>query len=565
MRKVKTYIYMSVIGDSMRKMQKDQVAQKRDSSKELMTELQEQQTELVEAETRNNELVALPQTKETKAEVKDLGKRITALKKSIATLAQQIHDLHEDIDMINGGMIYVGTGKFCKKSGAEKFKPCQVWDVMPDQAVYNSTWADEQSKKQAQDILCGMSVHAQLLEDFHKDVPSLGKRFSDHELKSILWSSACTSGDIHSPKAQVAIQSNSLTAEPPMLWSLLNKTFAELPVQRNTVQLPSKKQDDTNIDDVEDNEIISNCVSCYQNCALGVKCANGHFICTCCISMLIQVEMDDLNKLRKNLGNLRCPKVIDNCPPLGGEDLECSLRRVCTSVYDEYRNLQRRAYKMKEILAEATGTSGSLPDIPPYWTNVSQDKYSVHIVPLVAGCPEFLKILQMFRKTCKQESIVGIDRIQNYEQWSLYREKKRAMLEKNKADGVNERTLFHGTHPAAVALINQKSFNRSYCGRNATVYGRGVYFARDASYSASDRYSPPDDQGIQYMYVVSVLAGCTVEGDDDMLEPPPRPDGLGNYDTTCGLLRRDTLSDPSITVVYHDAQVCAEYLIRFRG
>ena len=42
-------------------------------------------------------------------------------------------------------------------------------------------------------------------------------------------------------------------------------------------------------------------------------------------------------------------------------------------------------------------------------------------------------------------------------------------------------------------------FNRSFAGKNATVYGRGVYFARDASYSTSQTYSKPDSGGVQHM------------------------------------------------------------------
>ena len=41
--------------------------------------------------------------------------------------------------------------------------------------------------------------------------------------------------------------------------------------------------------------------------------------------------------------------------------------------------------------------------------------------------------------------------------------------------------LFHGCGPDVVDKILQQGFNRSFCGKNATFYGKGVYFARDAS------------------------------------------------------------------------------------
>ena len=41
-----------------------------------------------------------------------------------------------------------------------------------------------------------------------------------------------------------------------------------------------------------------------------------------------------------------------------------------------------------------------------------------------------------------------------------------------------EKRLFHGTEKATIPKIN-----RSFCGKNATAYGKGVYFAVGASYS----------------------------------------------------------------------------------
>merc|ERR1712167_118425 len=53
------------------------------------------------------------------------------------------------------------------------------------------------------------------------------------------------------------------------------------------------------------------------------------------------------------------------------------------------------------------------------------------------------------------------------------------------------RWLFHGTDQDTVPKITQQGFNRSFCGKNATAYGKGVYFALNSSYSACDQYSPP--------------------------------------------------------------------------
>ena len=47
--------------------------------------------------------------------------------------------------------------------------------------------------------------------------------------------------------------------------------------------------------------------------------------------------------------------------------------------------------------------------------------------------------------------------------------------------------LFHGTEEDTVEKIVQMGFNRSFAGKNMCKYGKGVYFARDASCKAAHR------------------------------------------------------------------------------
>ena len=110
--------------------------------------------------------------------------------------------------------------------------------------------------------------------------------------------------------------------------------------------------------------------------------------------------------------------------------------------------------------------------------------------------------------------------------------------------------------------IIQQGFNRSFCGKNATAYGKGVYFARDASYSASTTYSRPDSIGVQRMFLCRVVVGEYCQGKNNMLTPDVR-EGHQLFDSTV-----DTLTNarygPSIFVTYHDAQAYPEYLVHFK-
>lgn len=111
----------------------------------------------------------------------------------------------------------------------------------------------------------------------------------------------------------------------------------------------------------------------------------------------------------------------------------------------------------------------------------------------------------------------------------------------DKAKGSNELWLFHGTA--------------------ATMYGNGVYFAEDASYSAQSKYSPADASGQRYMYLSRVLVGEFTLGKQGLLTPPAKnPNDLTDtYDSVV-----NKIPNPKIFVVFYDWQCYPEYLITFR-
>ena len=93
-----------------------------------------------------------------------------------------------------------------------------------------------------------------------------------------------------------------------------------------------------------------------------------------------------------------------------------------------------------------------------------------------------------------------------------------------------------------------------------TVYGRGVYFAKSATYSASSQYSPPDayNHNHKHMFLAKVLTGDYVRGDSTLIQPPKKSPGTGRYDSCV-----DKTNNPTIFVVFRDSQVYPAYLITF--
>uniref|UniRef100_A0A8C3ALS6 Poly [ADP-ribose] polymerase n=1 Tax=Cyclopterus lumpus TaxID=8103 RepID=A0A8C3ALS6_CYCLU len=121
-----------------------------------------------------------------------------------------------------------------------------------------------------------------------------------------------------------------------------------------------------------------------------------------------------------------------------------------------------------------------------------------------------------------------------------------------------ERTLYHGTSETCVKEICVHGFNRSFSGKNATVYGQGVYFAVNSALSVQEQYSPPNADGYKYIFVSKVLTGDYTKGCHSMKTAPLREtDGIPlRYDSVT-----DDITKPTMFVIFNDTQAFPEYLI----
>jgi len=93
----------------------------------------------------------------------------------------------------------------------------------------------------------------------------------------------------------------------------------------------------------------------------------------------------------------------------------------------------------------------------------------------------------------------------------------------------------------------------------ATLYGKGVYFACDASFSASDQYSPRDENNYKHVFLNRVLTGQYTAGCPYYITPPPKsPNSHDLFDSVV-----DNIRNPTIFVIFADAQAYPDYLITF--
>jgi len=201
---------------------------------------------------------------------------------------------------------------------------------------------------------------------------------------------------------------------------------------------------------------------------------------------------------------------------------------------------------------------------PASWSAM-QDSGHAECFTLLDGAAERVQVENAFKATLPSNvQVIGVDRVQNLAMWQSYAVKRQTILARDKDDppaSLERLWLFHGTNIEVADKIVQQGFNRSFCGKNATLYGKGVYFARDASYSSSTGYSVPDSKGVQHMFACRVTIGQCCRGKKDALTPDIRK-GHTLYDTTTD--DPGSNNNPAIYVTYHDSQAYPEYLIHFR-
>jgi len=224
--------------------------------------------------------------------------------------------------------------------------------------------------------------------------------------------------------------------------------------------------------------------------------------------------------------------------------------------------------QLEAATKQFSGSSGHKVHVtlPPTWSPVTQNEQLAQKVLVDVGA-ERNKVVEAFMRTLDGRGIqvVDVHRMQNPEMWKMYALKRQSILEREAgADDAKvllrfeRRWLFHGTDKDTCPKIMQQGFNRSFCGKNMTKYGKGVYFARDSSYSSSTTYATPDTQGVQCMFLCCVIVGEYCKGVRDATVPAARH-GNCLFDTTV-----DDMANPSIYVTYNDAQAYPEYLVRFR-
>ena len=245
-----------------------------------------------------------------------------------------------------------------------------------------------------------------------------------------------------------------------------------------------------------------------------------------------------------------------------------ALRAQEAEVAGRVATLEQQRAEVERQRAEVESAERRRCGLPAHWSSTGAGAAgaagaaaSATVVPLAASDPEYQTAVWRFEATCRDKTVVGVARVQHPGLWHSYAAYRDFTVAPVNDDEPNELQLFHGTDADVVGKLvtgANQCFNRAYT--TAHRYGKGVYFARDASYSAAPRYSTPDGQGVQRMFLARVAVGSFVVGQQDLVDAPPRDAGAQLlYDSVV-----DRVDDPAVYVVFRDYAAYPEYLITFR-
>ena len=178
---------------------------------------------------------------------------------------------------------------------------------------------------------------------------------------------------------------------------------------------------------------------------------------------------------------------------------------------------------------------------------------------------EYGRIAGRFLQTIPNADILNIKRIQNKPLWIKYLHCSQHMLQFN--DGIlGEQMLFHGSSTTDPKDIynGDSSFDMRFS--RDGLWGKGNYFAVNASYSNSYAYHSKESVGVKKMLVAWVLTGYSYCcGAHSYTNPPLRCGGgkggiQRRYDSVSGVT-----GGSKVYITYENNRAYPAYLVTYRN
>ena len=189
---------------------------------------------------------------------------------------------------------------------------------------------------------------------------------------------------------------------------------------------------------------------------------------------------------------------------------------------------------------------------------------------------EFATVADKFYKTMPNAEIMSIEKIQNHELWRKYSDRAQQIRNEPQMQNCREKLLFHGTRDTDPKEIykGDSSFDSKFSRQG--LWGRGNYFAVNASYSDIYAHSV-HSTGMRKLLVAFVLTGLSYFSNQDssLTMPPYRskqetmPPYRSKQDDPSGIRRRyhsvnGVTGGTTIYITYDNNLAYPAYVITYR-
>lgn len=172
---------------------------------------------------------------------------------------------------------------------------------------------------------------------------------------------------------------------------------------------------------------------------------------------------------------------------------------------------------------------------------------SVKRTAIYVSSPDYSDLEKGILVSYPNACVLWMEKIENSFLEEKYEQQKKE-LEMKRGKPCEEHMLYHGTSESIASIIIQTGFIPSKNARS--VYGKGTYFAKNASYSRD--YAPPASDHISFMLLCSVLVG------EVAVYRPNQTIQIELHDNSV-----DNIQHPTIYVSPYQYGVIPRYLIAF--
>jgi len=210
--------------------------------------------------------------------------------------------------------------------------------------------------------------------------------------------------------------------------------------------------------------------------------------------------------------------------------------------------------EMANLIREMTQIS-----YPLEWEGMNPDNMNETVlVEVKKESPEWKIVIQeMESGISMKRQIFKIERVQNPRLWERYYEQKKYVAKNNNGDA-NEKYMKHGPSKTLPSIIYESDggFDFRHSEQGGGMFGRGAYFAYDASYSYDYRYSIPETNNAQIFLALVIRGKIQVRDPDHTLVHP-----AAGYHSVEGFV---TTTNKAI-ITYDICRAYPSYLITFQA